>query len=124
MAEQLQSEGTTTSVPSPEVRAWQRAVRALWTGAGAGLLFLAVWAVWSGKVVASLGFVGKIIAWVALAWIAIPLRASVYGGVKLKSPLPAWMEIMIKVVVVVVFIGALLAGWDGHFWDVRWLTEP
>jgi hypothetical protein len=124
MAEQVQAEGTSTPVASPEVRAWQRAVMALWTGAGAGLFFIAVWAVWNGKVVASLAFVGKIFAWVTLAWIAMQLRASVYGGVKLKSPLPAWMEIAIEVVVVVGFIGALLAGWDGHFWDVRWMTEP
>jgi uncharacterized membrane protein len=97
---------------------------ALWIGAGAGLLFLAGWAVWNGKVVVSLMFVGKVFAWVTLAWIAIQLRASAYGGVKLKSPLPAWMDITIKVVVVLGFIGALLAGWDGRFWDLRWSSEP
>jgi hypothetical protein len=124
MAVQVQSEDPTSFVPSPEVRAWRRAVMALWTGAGTGLLFFAGWAVWNGKVVAFLAFVGKIFAWAWLAWIAVKLRASVYGGVKLKSPLPAWMEITIEVVVVVGFIGALLAGWDGRFWDVRWMTEP
>jgi uncharacterized membrane protein len=124
MAVQVQSEDPTSFVPSPEVRAWRRAVMAPWTGAGAGFLFFAGWAAWNGKVAASLIFVGKAFAWVTLAWIAMQLRASAYLGVKLKSPLPAWMDITIKVVVVVGLIGALLAGWDGHFWDPRWLSAP
>jgi hypothetical protein len=97
---------------------------ALWIGAGAGLLFFAGWAVWTGKVAPALVFVGKALAWVVLGWTAMQLRASVFLRVELKSPLPTWLDITIKVVVVIGIIGALLAGWDGRFWDVRWLSEP